>query len=34
MTDFEWWFLLIYTVFVVVSLVGLAWVGRHEEEWE
>jgi hypothetical protein len=28
MSDFEFWFLLIYTVYVVASVIGGLWIGR------
>ena len=32
MSDFERWFLLIYTVYTAAAVALLMWVGRHEEE--
>ena len=31
MSDFEWWFLLVYTVYTVISILGLMWVGREQQ---
>jgi len=30
MSNFEWWFLLVYTVYVAVSILALMWVGREQ----
>ena len=31
MSDFEWWFLLAYTTYTVVSILALMWIGERTE---
>ena len=31
MSDFEWWFLLAYTTYTVVSILALMWIGQRTE---
>ncbi len=31
MSTFDFWFLVIYTTFVALSIIGLMWVGEREE---
>jgi hypothetical protein len=32
MSNFEWWFLLVYTVYAAVSILALMWVGARAEQ--
>jgi len=34
MSNFEWWFLLVYTVYTVVSILALMWVAGEEGKAE
>jgi hypothetical protein len=29
MSDFEWWFLLAYTTYTVISILALMWIGER-----
>jgi len=31
MSDFEWWFLLAYTVYAACAILALMWVGREQD---